>query len=368
MKTRLFCLILTGLMVAPLAARAQQQTSWSDNLSLKGDLRLREEGIDQDGKATRWRTRLRARLALKAKVNDEIDARFRFASGSDDPVSSNQTLGDGFSSKDFRLDRAYFDWHPEVVEHLHLRGGKMPVPFVRIKDLIWDGDLNPEGVAAQYTLGADELELLLSGAVFLAEERSAAADTTMYGGQAVLKLKPEAFTVLAGAGYYFWDNMAGFPTLYDSLKGFGNTTEEVVDPVTGETTELLYANDFSIVEGLAKVSFHTDIPISLYANAVVNTEANGEDTGYLVGGTIGKTKKPGSMALDYNYRDLEADAVVGAFTDSDSGGGGTGVKGHRVQAKLQLAEHWQLSATLFFNTLADGTDYTRGQFDLIAKF
>jgi hypothetical protein len=34
----------------------------------------------------------------------------------------------------------------------------------------------------------------------------------------------------------------------------------------------------------------------------------------------------------------------------------------------QIAKNVQISGTLFFNELDDGTDYTRGQLDLLAKF
>ena len=88
-------------------ALAGETPDWTENISLKGDLRLRHEIIDQDYKDTRNRTRLRARLSLKGQVNDEVNVHLRLASGSDDPVSTNQSLDDGFSSKDINLNLAY---------------------------------------------------------------------------------------------------------------------------------------------------------------------------------------------------------------------------------------------------------------------
>ena len=249
--------------------------------------------------------------------------------------------------------------------------GKIPLPFIRTKDLIWDSDLNPEGIAVKHVLGGDAVELMLNGAVFYAEERSSTDDTYMYGGQVAAKMKPSQDSfVLGGASLFYWDNVEGFPVLFDPLDGFGNDVVEVTD-ASGTVTELLYAEDFSELEFFAQIGLNLGIPVKLYGDYVVNTEADRDDTGYQLGATLGKAKDPGSVELDYNYRDLEANAIIGAFTDSDFIGGGTNGEGHRVQAKYQLSKNWQFSATILLNNIdPDGSDvdYKRGQFDLIAKF
>ena len=75
-------------------AAADEPAGWASKMSFKGDLRLREEWIDEEGQdKERWRMRLRARLALKAEVNDTLDVHFRLASGGDDPASRNHSLG-----------------------------------------------------------------------------------------------------------------------------------------------------------------------------------------------------------------------------------------------------------------------------------
>ncbi|MFA5252940.1 MAG: putative porin, partial [Phycisphaerae bacterium] len=127
---------------------------WVENVKLSGDLRYRHESIDSqadgDWRAGQNRHRIRARLGLDAKINDDWDVAFRIASGSADPVSTNQTLEDGFSSKAIWLDLAYFTWHPSSRKELKVYGGKMRNPFFRAGDnqLIWDDDLTPEGIAA----------------------------------------------------------------------------------------------------------------------------------------------------------------------------------------------------------------------------
>ena len=71
---------------------------------------------------------------------------FGVATGSSDPVSTNQTLGQGNSSKNLVLDLAYVQWQTPI-SGLKLRAGKFSNPIMRAggSGLVWDGDLRPEG-------------------------------------------------------------------------------------------------------------------------------------------------------------------------------------------------------------------------------
>jgi hypothetical protein len=92
--------------------------------------------------------RLRARLGLEARIDKDLTATFRLATGSDNsPISTNQTLGGFFSKKSIWLDRAYVDFHP--VEGGHVLIGRMPNLF-RMPELVWDDDINLDGIAASY--------------------------------------------------------------------------------------------------------------------------------------------------------------------------------------------------------------------------
>ena len=83
--------------------------SWTDRLTFKGDTRLRQENIDEDGSEGRGRQRFRSRLGVTGQVNDDIKIVLQLATGGDNPVSTNQSLDGGFSRKDIGLDLAYFD-------------------------------------------------------------------------------------------------------------------------------------------------------------------------------------------------------------------------------------------------------------------
>lgn len=346
---------------------------WVKKVKISGDLRYRHESIDQQGSDRDWdtgvnRNRIRARLKIQGKVNDDIDVIFRIASGSADPVSTNQTLADSFSSKELWLDQAYFDWHPSSIKGLNVYGGKMANPFYKVggNQLIWDDDLNPEGIAATYVWPLGENDAIhLAGGGFWVDESSGGVDTSMWGAQLYWKHMFENQShLIAGASHYNYGNIKGRgdlkSTWSSSSSFFGNTTSNG-----------MFASDFDLIEGFAEYGFALgEMPMAVYGNYVKNCAAvSSDDTGWLIGFKVNKAKDPGSWEASYDYRDLEKDAVLGAFSDSDFIGGGTNGKGHRFGFKYQLAKNWQFGLAYFLNKEGDGnTDYRRLQADLIFKF
>lgn len=360
-------LLLAGIIGGGYVGNAQDEGKGVD---ISGDIRLRHEYIDQDDNSSdRHRQRVRARVNVKADVNENVKAGIRVASGSDDPVSTNQSFDDSFSSKELRLDRAYLAW--QIAEALELTGGKMGLPWVSVGDLIWDGDLNPEGVAALFEHAIEGVKFIANGGYFWVDELSSTSDDRMlYTGQVALESKlGDVAKVLVGVGIYHYDNMQGLALLVDSEDSFGNAA---VDTGTEEEPSLVYADDFEIYELFAQISGSAgDLPLKAYAQLVSNDAASDDDMGYLVGLTVGKAKEPGAYEFGYNYRDIEKNAVVGAFSDSDFGAGGANAEGHKLNAKVALDKSWTAGATVFLNQLdPDGEDvgYTRVQLDLVAKF
>ncbi len=72
------------------------------------------------------------------------------------------------------------------------------------------------------------------------------------------------------------------------------------------------------------------------------------------------------------YEDVEADAVIGTFNDSDFGGGGTDAAGHILKASYKLAKGVALAATYILSDVDrfQGTehDYQRLQLDVQFSF
>lgn len=344
--------------------------SWIEKINWSGDFRYRHESIDDDTKTTQSdRNRIRVRLKIKAEINDEWDTVFRIATGSSDsPTSTNQTLGDSgsdsFSSKNIWLDWGYVDYHPASISGLNILLGKMGNPFYKVakNQLIYDSDLSPEGGAATYAFDLnDSTSAKLTGAAFWLRERSTDVDTSLFGIQGLLnhKLSNDSH-ILGGISYYDFGNIQG-----QSLSGIsakGNTQSGG-----------LYVNDYNILEGFGEYGFKIcDIPTTIYGSYVNNTGATtSEDTAWIIGAKYNKAKKIGSWEASYNYRDVEADAVVGGLCDSDFIGGGTNGKGHVLGFKYQFARNTQAALHYFINeknASTTGDDFNLFQADLIFKF
>ena len=85
-------------------------------------------------------------LGMGIKVADDWTAGLRLTTGNTTaPVSTNQTLGNSFNKYTVVFDQAYLKYDP--YRWLSVSGGRIPNPWFST-DLVWDDDLNFEGVAA----------------------------------------------------------------------------------------------------------------------------------------------------------------------------------------------------------------------------
>jgi hypothetical protein len=314
---------------------------------------------------------VRARFGLHAAVVDGLDAIVGLGTGSsDDPVSNNQSLDSAFSSKPIWLDLAYFDWHPGFAEGVHIYGGKMKNPLYKVgkSELLWDADFNPEGLALAAQPAFGMAEPFLNAVFYWVQEHSDQPDNFLLGGQAGLKLSFDTggLYVLAGGRYMDFRYILGDEVYWSDPPddSFGNSAT-----LYGEA--LHYDYDYDIVGGFLEVGGKiASTPWAVFADFAQNVEVDENNTGWLFGISVGKCKKALDYCLRYIYRRVEADAVVGIFTDSDFKGGGTDGKGHEWNAGLQLAERVGTGVTYFYNQTAieDGLNYHRSQIDLKLKF
>ena len=339
--------------------------SWAERINWSGDFRYRYETIEQEGRDSRNRSRIRARTSLEAELSPTLDVGFGLASGGDDPVSSNVTIGGGGTSKDIKIDLAYFDW--SGIENTRITGGKFKNFLARPakKGLRWDGDWRPEGLGAVWDNGtffAQGLGTWLEG-----DSRNGTEFAWVAQGGINMKIG-DSGKLKFGAGYSAFDIAGGTPIFGGADDFYGNSF--VVDPVTGELT-FLY--DYRNIEAFAEYSFKLGgQSVSLFGNYTVNTEADANDTGYLFGAKYGSAKNRGDWDITYFYEKLEADATVGLIADSDFGGGGTDAKGHVFSGTYAFHSNWNFKATYFLNQInlasGDEDDYDRLQLDLNFKF
>ena len=353
---------------------------WVKSITPFGDFRYRYESLGNTGDEVgneRRRNRIRARLGFKAEIDDEWDAIFRIASGSSDTATStNQTLDDSFEQKDLWLDLAYADWHPERFSGLNVFMGKMKNPFYCVggNQLIWDSDVNPEGIAAKYKWNLDDsTAATLIGGGFWLNERATDADAGYFGIQGMLKREfDDGSHLLGGISYYDIGNIDSKTSSGSGVTLMGNT------PTTPGGD--IYKYDYAIVEGFAEYGWkYNGMPVAVFGNYLENTAApGGRNTAYSLGAQLNKAKKPGSWQFKASYREVESDAVFGGLSDSDFIDGGTGGKGWALGYKYQLAKNIQAGLTYFINDRdrrssggsggSGSQNFNRLQADLIFKF
>ena len=381
-------------------SKTNQDKAGINNIKLNGDFRYRFEYIKQDPRSvsligvrgnlfkpeeddTRDRHRLRLRAGFEWIINDEVTVGGRIATTMNaDNVSTNQTLDDAFAKKDIWLDAAYFDYHPFAVPGLKVLGGKMNNPFYTPgkTQMIWDQDITPEGLSVTYsnTWALDPASPNLPKLMFrprkwelsgtlaynLVDERAIDVDAYMLGAQGTVKYNFDedgSTNIMAGLSYYDFGNVEGFPPQFAATDNFGNALSKAILVGNG-----LYANDFNIVEGFAELTIPVwDRPLNVYGDVAYNTasidksfdDATG-DLAWAVGFSYGRCVAQNSWAIKYEYRDVERDAVVGAFTDSDFGGGGTNSRGHIFGAEYMVLKNTRLAITYFMND-NEGSDALR---------
>ena len=380
------------------------KSEWAQRIAISGDVRLRyqydafvdgndifvEPGDTESVMNTtedRHRFRYRARIGMKAKLLDfreanvgKMEAGFRFTTGNEkDPVSTNDTMGDYFNRDSFVFDRAYlkYKWNPinpflGRMPQISIVGGRFANPWFST-DLVWDGDLNFEGLAATYetdTEGMKPFNMFATAGIFpLQEEEFSSRDKWLWGAQIGFEYLPRydmAFTL--GAAYYDYREVEGIqntvdqPDLYDftapQFQQKGNTLMDI-DPTSDIKTAL--ATDYNILDLYFRANIGIFHPIRIVLDgqyvrnfgfdstrvaAVTGNADPVEDTdGFMLGATFGypRISNVGEWNLGLKYKHLGADAVLDAFTDSDFHLGGTNAKGWILKAEYGLYRNFWLT-------------------------
>ncbi|MGE8151515.1 putative porin [Pseudomonas vancouverensis] len=354
-----------------------QKLAWAAKTQFKGDVRFREETVHNDGvpnSKDQDRQRIRARLGAYSEINPQVDTGIRIATGSnDDARSTNQDLNNYFDKKSIWLDQGYVDYHPDAIKNLHIIGGKMNQPWVSMGDIIWDSDINPEGLAVTYKYPlSGSTELFGSAGHYTLKDNVDGEgvqfkhDLRLYAGQLGGRFAlTDSLKLTVGGSIYSYDNdkNSACPTT-------GTVTAPCALAVNGNSPN----ETFKLYEGFGQLDIaNLPVPLSIYGQYVNNNDAsNDQDTGWLTGV---KTKVYG-FAIDYNYRDVQRNAVVGAFTDSDFANGFTGSRGSKLKVSYELDKNFNLGATYFMansdqtnaNIRTKDSDINTLQLDAEAKF
>lgn len=348
-------------------------SGWMGRWVWKGDLRARNENIDQEATATeRNRNRVRLRVGAFARVNDNtrVEVQFTTTEGGD-ARSSNQSFTDANSRKALDLDTAYVEWSP--TDQWKVTAGKMRYPWVRTSSYFFDNDINPEGIAANWQQAANGF----FGSVFLTQfaERSTAADSGMAGAQFGWRwARTDGSRVLIAGAYYDHAAVRGYNPFQGAssssagLGSYGNstTTSATICRKAVATGGACLANDYNVIELLGEYQFNVgEQPLLLFANVAQNTAADfsitttstattipkGLDTAYAAGFTYGRANAtiPGTWEVGYLYQVIEKDALFAQWIDSDFAAGNTDGGGSAIRGAYQLSRNWRFNVTYMLN-------------------
>lgn len=351
-----------------------QKLAWAAKTQFKGDVRFRQEtvkiqGESNNGGRDKDRQRIRARLGAYTEINNQVDTGIRISTGSsDDARSTNQDQDNYFDKKSIWLDLGYIDYHPDQIKNLHVIGGKMLQPWVSMGDIIWDGDINPEGLALtyKYPLGSSA-ELFGSLGNYNLKD-NVDGDGVQFRND--LRLTSGQL----GTRFSVTDNLK--MTLGGSIYAYQNDENSTCTSSTTPCALAVNGNsaneEFRLYEGFAQADIGgLAVPLAFYGQYVKNNDAsNDQDTAWL----LGAKSKVFGFNLDYNYRDTQRNAVVGAFTDSDFANGTTGSRGHKMKVSYDIDKNFAVGAT-YYLTKADYASRTQRdantntlQLDAEAKF
>lgn len=386
---------------------------WVSRIHPMGDLRLRwdtqvkdkNETGEEPQSDTRNRGRFRFRFGLKSDVTESVEVGFRLVSGSGFQNTTNQSFDDQFRGKQIFFDLAYAKW--EALDNLTLFGGKYKNQIFTTP-LVWDPDVNPEGIAETLSYRAHErVDLFANFGQWLAEEiKSENSDTAILAFQLGTEVRAsERVSIKLAGGYYEFLNLdsIGAPSdLTDTEEwvGYNNSTGQLM--IFDAEQQLL--NDFGTLEVQLEVAVEDVLPVpfsifgsyinnfradidELVTDGVLYEDANenisdpailagyGSDdreTGWLVGFDVGRKKKKGDWYASYWYQVLEDYAFPAVFVDSDFHGGGTNNKGHKIHARYYLLDSISLQATGFLTKRDDESvfgkfDEDRVQLDIVFK-
>jgi hypothetical protein len=343
---RPFCILLTSWAVFVTASPLQGQSDQQPAIKFGGDFRLRFENTKGGESGSplfqdRSREVVRFRAGITAQINGLLNFGVRIATGSaDDPNTADVTLGSFVDDLEVNLDRLYLELK---YRNFSLVGGKFANPFLTRTDLVWDDDVNPQGVSGSFTFReSGKIVPKLVGMFSVVDEQPGTIlpDSIKWGGQLQLAIQPRPdFNItLAGAYYDYQVKCLANADAGDTRSNWLNADE------TG------YLSDFDLADVITTLEyqgFGERYPLRFVGNYVKNFGAkNGEDEGFSLDLYIGGVSKKKDARYRYGYSEAETDAVLAAFSH-DNTTIPTNYNQHTLTFDYVVLDNTMLNVTLY---------------------
>lgn len=329
---------LSALALLATSLTAASQAQDPPKLRFGGDFRLRYEHTSEgNGTPSFGKEVVRFRAGLTYALREDVIVRGRLVTGSqEDPNSTDITLGDFFDDLVVSLDVASIELSRK---HWGVTGGKFINPLVST-ELVWDGDVNPSGVAGRLMVGDPAgAAATLTGLYFMVDAQAGDSSSDMGGGQVSLTAAAASnLRVTAAAGYYDYKIRSLVQTDAGDIRG------NRLAPGGGR-----YLSDFDLLDVLGTVDytgFGDRFPIRLLGEYLHNYGANGPNAGWEADLYIGRNQKAGDARFRYGYALAETDAILAAFAH-DNTSLGTNSETHTLSVDAVPITGMLLNATFY---------------------
>ncbi len=383
---------LTKDFAANSAAGKLNLGSHLTEFKLGGDVRLRhqvETQAPQNGTVSNERTRERFRFRFNgdALMQKGWGAGFALetASAAD---SGNQTLENGNNDYNLYLARAYVSWRPNL--NWMFAGGKQKNPFYTT-DMVWDSDINPQGVTEIHTrfIGAKDTLEFRAGQLLMDDNNEtgigrAGRDAWLFAQQAVythwfgkdaIGNVVNSLVIAPGFMLYNDSTLSGL----DNETPFNGTTDGLaVFTMPGEV------NWMNVAGAGTSVKLYWDFAYNLEAERRVRkvyglANQPKDAAAWLVGVGYGSGtgKVQGDYSVKLDYRSLGTGSLDVNLSDSDWAFGRVNQEGFKLAAAYNLTDFASFNATYFHTTdkretqtsAVSNLDHSQIlQLDLVVKF
>lgn len=273
--------------------RLRLRQQWSENVLAKS-----EDGL-----------RLRLEVGMTAHGPRET-ARIVIGTGRpNSPADAEARLGENVEDLPITLRVASIAWRPSANPAVpNLIIGKMEPPFVRPSDLIWDEDVRPEGVAAQWRYTTRRIDGLGTIGAFPLHSEVLSHPTWIYSVQTALRHRwPDRSWFMGGAGLWYIKSQHG--------KTGTNSAGDC------EASEPIFTEIDRPLEGFLAGCWELYFPVQVFGHGVYNSGAEHSNTAWSAGLVIGRAQAVHGLELSAQWRRVESQAVVSTFTGDAYGAG-----------------------------------------------
>ena len=310
----------------------------------------------------RWRVEARPELDWNASGRFRLGVRLVGDLGSD-ANATNLVRLDNYRSNGVALDRAYLEARPGP---FLIRAGQFGMPL-RTTEMFWDRDVQVLGASGAWRIPVGAMSAVTVAAGFFYGPQRQRDQSHIAAGQVTWETGDPGSTAFDWSESYW-----RFTHLDRTGSAYLRQNDPGYPSLPGYVSNSPYANDFRIVDSLARVRFFGSrrFPVSLSLDWARNLAADQAEyrDGVEAALRIGREGAPGDIQVFDVYQYVDRDAVVGAY-NTDDWWFHTWYVGHRVGFSITVMPQVELRPSVVFQRRQDRGHYlNRYLLDLVKTF